>query len=90
MPLQNHEKWMGISDSRLDHESMGSGWIMFRSFYWAIYAMSIVFTIMYFAVEQMSLTVQILFGVSFVILAVMLLLYGFAELSHRRLMRKYG
>jgi hypothetical protein len=90
MTLQKHERWAGISDARLSHEYRASGWIIFRSVYWALCLIALFGIVAYFSAANAPISLQVLMGFAFVILAVFLVPYGIMEAHHSRFMSRYG
>jgi len=81
----------GSSDSfdrMLDYEVRHSGWIMFRAIYWSILLLVLGSMLLYYSAKGVSVSLQVFFGFTFSIIAVMVLLYSFAETLHHKLMRK--
>ena len=74
----------------LDYQARHSGWIIFRSIYWAIYLLLLGGLLLFFSVQNLAVSLQIFFGWAFTVLAVMIIIYGGAETLHHKLMRKYG
>lgn len=72
----------------LHYREKHSGWHIFNAVYWGIYIL-IVGLILIFE-SSLHYTTTISAGVSLVILAVMLVVYGFASALHLKFMKKYG
>lgn len=72
----------------LHYRERHSGWYIFRSAYWGVYLFLI--GILFMVQSTESFPVGFTFGISMVILAVMLVIYGFATALHNKLMKKYG
>jgi len=77
-------------DRYLDYKARHSGWITFRSIYWAIYLLVIGALLIVNGKLSFPISWAMFFGVALVLLAVMLIIYGAAESLHHKLMRKHG
>lgn len=77
-------------DRMLAYNARHTGWIIFRSVYWAIYLLLLGILLLYYSVNNVGISLQVFFGWAFTILAIMLIIFGAAETLHHKLMRKYG
>lgn len=77
-------------DRMINFMAKQSGWIVFRSVYWAIYLLLLGILLLFYSVQQVSVSLQTFFGWAFTILAVMIIIYGAVETLHHKLMRKYS
>jgi len=77
-------------DRYLDYKARHSGWITFRSIYWAIYLLVIGALLIVNGKLSFPISWAMFFGVALVLLAVMVIIYGAAESLHHKLMRKHG
>jgi hypothetical protein len=77
-------------DRMLEYNVKHAGWIIFRSVYWAMYLLMLGILLLYYSAHNVTLSLQIFAGLSFSTLAMMIIVYGFAEVLHHKLMRKYG
>ncbi len=77
-------------DRILEYRVRHSGWIIFRAIYWAIYLLLLGILLLYYSINNVSLSLQVFFGWAFTVLALMLIIYGAAEVLHHKLMRRYG
>lgn len=77
-------------DRLLDYLAKSSGWIVFRSVYWALYLFLLGILLLYYSVKGISLSLQLFFGWAFTLLGLMIIFYGAAETLHNKLMRKYS
>jgi len=77
-------------DRYLDYKARHSGWIAFRSVFWAIYLLVIGVLLIVNGRLSFPISWATFFGVALVLLAVMIVIYGVAELLHHKLMRKHG
>ena len=81
----------GSSDSfdrMLDYQVRHSGWIMFRAVYWSLLLLVLGGMLLYYSAKGVMVSLQVFFGFTFALVAVMMILYGFAEVLHHKLMRK--
>jgi hypothetical protein len=90
MPASKRKDEESTFDRLLDYEVRHAGWIIFRSVYWSIYLLVLGVFLLYYAAHNVDVSLQIFFGIALSILAVMIILYGFAEVLHHKLMRKYS
>ncbi len=81
---------MSDFDRMLDYQVRHTGWIIFRSVYWAIYLLLLGTILLYYSVRNIDISLQAFFGYAFTIVSIMIIIYGFAEVLHHRLMRKYA
>ena len=77
-------------DRYLDYKARHSGWITFRSIYWAIYLLVIGSLLIVNGKLSFPISWAMFLGVALVLLAVMVIIYGAAESLHHKLMRKHG
>ncbi len=77
-------------DRYLNYRSMHTGWLLFRSVYWAIYLLVIGGLLLYYNKLPFGLSLGGFFGVAIVLFAVMLIIYGAAESLHHKLMKRYA
>jgi len=77
-------------DRYLDYKARHSGWITFRSIYWAIYLLVIGALLIVNGKLSFPISWAMFFGVALVLLAVMVIIYGAAESLHHKLMRRHG
>jgi hypothetical protein len=77
-------------DRLLDYLAKSSGWIVFRSVYWALYLFLLGILLLYYSAKGISLSLQLFFGWAFTLLGLMIIFYGAAETLHHKLMRKYS
>ena len=77
-------------DRYLDYKARHSGWIVFRSVYWAIYLLVIGALLIVNGKLSFPISWAMFFGVALVLLAVMVIIYGAAESLHHKLMRRHG
>ncbi len=77
-------------DRYLEYKARHSGWITFRSIYWAIYLLLIGAYLIYFGDTNMPVSWTFFFGTALVLLSIMIILYGAAESLHHKLMRTYS
>lgn len=75
-------------DRLLHYQEKHSGWMIFQSVYWGIYLIIAAVLLLYYG--QLSLTVPIYFGIMIFVLAIMVIIHGFATSLHLKLMRRYG
>lgn len=72
----------------LHYRERHSGWYIFRAIYIGVYLLLVGFILMFREALNFSITFSA--GVSLVILALMVMLYGFVASLHLKLMKKYG
>ena len=77
-------------DRMLDYNVKHAGWIIFRSVYWAMYLLMMGVLLLYYAAHNVAISLQVFAGLAFSILAMMVIVFGFSEVLHHKLMRKYG
>ena len=77
-------------DRYLDYKARHGGWIIFRSVYWAIYLVVLGALLIVNGSGSVLISGTIFFGVALELLAVMIIIYGAAEVLHHRLMKKHG
>lgn len=72
----------------LHYREKHAGWYIFKAVYWAIY----VFIVgLFFMVQSVQgYPVAFTFGSALVLLAVMMVVYGFVNALHNKLMKKYA
>ncbi len=75
-------------DRLLHYQERHSGWRIFQSIYWSIYLIIASIILLYYG--QLNLTVPIFFGIMIFILAIMVIIHGFATSLHLKLMMRYG
>ncbi len=83
--LIDPELWM---KRHLYYKEKNSSWGIFKNVYWAVYALFIGIFLMYY--PSLNLTVPFFIGISLIIFAIMVVVFGFAEALHNKLMRQYG
>ena len=69
----------------LHYQEKNSGWYVFRAIYIAIYLL-----ILSGMLITLHYSTQLLLGIALVILALMIVVYGFVASLHTKLMQKYG
>ena len=72
----------------LHYRERHSGWHIFNALYWGIY-LFVVGAILVFQ-TTLNYTLTLTAGVSLILLAVMVVVYGFVKSLHLKLMKKYG
>lgn len=72
----------------LHYQERHSAWHIYRSIYWAIYLLVESALLLYY--NLLGLTPQTFFGISLFVLAIMVVVHGFATSLHLKLMKKYG
>lgn len=77
-------------DRMLNYRVKHAGWIIFRAGYWAIYLLLLGLILLYYSARGVEVSLQFFFGLALSILSIMLILFGFAEIFHHKLMRKYA
>ena len=77
-------------DRMLAYRDRHAGWIVFRSVYWAIYLLLIGTVLLIASGSGVQLATQTFLGIALFILAIMIIVYGAAEVLHHKLMRRYG
>ncbi len=77
-----------IMERMLHYRERHHGWHIFRTIYWSIYLLVIATLLIYY--YQINFTVPLFFGVAFLLLAIMLILYGLTEALHHKFLKKYG
>ncbi|MCL4375516.1 hypothetical protein M1394_01830 [Candidatus Marsarchaeota archaeon] len=77
--------WM---DRQLHLNERRAGWSIFRAIYWGIYF--IIFGSLLIYYSTLGLTVPLFFGIVIFIFAIMLIIFGFVEAMHNKLMKKYA
>jgi hypothetical protein len=97
MPIQ-HEEHKGknvvvidpqlVVERMLHYRERHQGWHIFRSVYWGIYLLVIGTFLMFYS--QLGFTINMFFGSSLILFAVMLILFGLTEALHHKLMKRYG
>ena len=77
-------------DRMLEYQARHAGWIIFRSVYWALYLLLLGVLLLFYSTQSIAISLQVFFGWSFTVLAIMIIIYGAAEVLHHKLMRRYG
>ncbi len=77
--------WM---ERQLHYKERHAGWRIFRSIYWSIYLLLIGFILLSYT--AIGLSPQIFFGIAIILLAVMVIIFGFVQALHHKLMKRYG
>jgi len=90
MPKKTIPKSYDSFDRMLAYNDKHAGWIVFRSIYWSMYLLMVGFTLLWYSLQNMQLSLQLFVGYAFSIAAIMMIVYGFAETLHHKLMRKYA
>ena len=98
MPVQqkpNKDNVMVIDPSMfmtrmLHYKERHHGWHIFRTMYWSIYLIVISVLLIYYNQIGFASEPTLFFGVAFLLLAVMLILYGLTEALHHKFLKKYG
>jgi hypothetical protein len=75
-------------ERRLSYKEKEAGWIVFRYLYWGLYVFVVGCMLVIAGLSAPNVTVFV--GWAVIILAVFLVVYGFVESLHHRLMRKHG
>jgi hypothetical protein len=90
MPASKRKDEESTFDRLMDYEVRHAGWIIFRSIYWSIYLLVLGVFLLYYASHNVTVSLEVFGGIALSILAVMIILYGFAEVLHHKLMKKYA
>jgi hypothetical protein len=77
--------WM---DRMLYYNEKHSGWVIFKSVYWAMYLLLVGGFLIFYT--SANIPPQTIAGISVVILAIMIIIYGFAQALHYKFMKRYG
>ena len=77
-------------DRMLDYQMRHAGWIIFRSIYWSIYLLFLGTTLLYYSTRNLNISLQTFGGFALSLLAIMLIVYGFTETLHHKLMKTYS
>lgn len=77
-----------IMERMLHYRERHHGWHIFRTIYWSIYFIVISIFLIYYS--QIGFTVTLFFGVTLLVFAIMLILYGLTEALHHKFLKKYG
>ncbi|MDE1824241.1 MAG: hypothetical protein KGI00_01490 [Candidatus Micrarchaeota archaeon] len=72
----------------LHYRERHHGWHIFKRMYWALYLVVISLFLLYY--YSIQFTLNTFLGVSMLLFAVMLIIYGLAEALHHKLMKRYG
>ena len=77
-----------IVERMLHYRERHQGWHIFKSVYWGVYILVVGIFLVYY--NQLGFTVNLFFGSSLILFAVMLILFGLTEALHHKLMKRYG
>ncbi|MDE1873944.1 MAG: hypothetical protein KGI04_02385 [Candidatus Micrarchaeota archaeon] len=77
-------------DRMLAYQARHSGWIIFRSVYWAIYLLLLGIVLIFYSAASITISLQVFLGWAFTLAGIMIIIYGATETLHHKLMRKYG
>ena len=72
----------------LHYRERHAGWYIFRSIYWGVYLFIV--GVLLVLMDSLNYTTSDVVGTAFILLAVMIVVYGFVEALHNKLMKKYG
>ena len=72
----------------LHYNEKQSGWYIFSSVYWSVYLFIVGITLLLQSAAGYSVEVSV--GISFVVLALMLIIYGAVSSLHLKLMKRYA
>ncbi len=75
-------------ERRLSYKEKEAGWIVFRYLFWALYVFVVGCMLVVTGLTAARLT--FIAGWAAIILAVFMVVYGFTQSLHHRLMRKHG
>ncbi len=77
-------------DRMLDFNVKHSGWIIFKAVYWAMYLLVLGVVLLFDSVHNVTIPLETFAGLALSILAMMVIVFGFSEVLHHKLMRRYG
>ena len=72
----------------LHYKERHAAWYIFKAVYWAIYIFIVGFLLMVQSIAQYPVAFSV--GTAMIILSVMLILFGFVNALHNKLMKKYA
>jgi len=77
-------------DRMLDFNVKHSGWIIFKAVYWAMYLLVLGVVLLYSSAHNVTISLEVFGGLALSIMAMMVIIFGFSEILHHKLMRRYG
>lgn len=90
MMMKGQPSRTDLFDRMLAYRVRYSGWVIFKSVYWAIYSLLLGFILLFYTAQNTSISLQTFLGLALTIFALMLILYGAVEVLHNKLMRTYA
>jgi hypothetical protein len=72
----------------LRYQEKHAGWAIFRTIYWSIFLLML--SVLLVSYQTFGFTLQTFLGITLFVFSLMLIVFGFTQALHYRLMRKIG